>query len=395
MKGFKRLTVTLTAIGLLVILFSQCMDSGTDQGHELVASDTSRAGMSTCIQCHKAVYDNYLLSPHQKTSSLVKGNDLLEANHANLNSFAFDDHLKINIEKTDSGSYQVAYGDGERLLSRRFDVAFGSGKDAITFASWRGNTLNQMQLTYFSRIKSWANSPGYRDKQLYFSRQINIRCLECHSSFAEQKLEKDGALVTSQELLKGSVIYGIDCERCHGPAAQHVEFQLKHPEEKAGKYISRYKSLSRKQKTDACAVCHTGSDRKSIKSTFAFKSGDNLDEFLDKKSELVADPDVHGQQMQLLAASQCYIKSNTLDCNSCHSVHDTKPKTLTDYSNKCISCHQTVTHTAKTMSSNPMLKSNCIDCHMPMKSSKAISFKLAGKSKVADYLLRTHKIAVY
>ncbi|RZL04968.1 MAG: hypothetical protein EOO89_27355, partial [Pedobacter sp.] len=171
MKGSKRLIIVLTAVGLLIILFSRCMDTGTDAGHKLVATVNTKAGMNTCIQCHKAIYDDYLINPHQRTSSLIKGHDLLQADSSISNEFSFDDHLKIAVERRDSGAYQVAYIDGEEQLARRFDVSFGSGKDAITFASWRGNNLYQMQLTYFNRIKSWANSPGYRDKQIYFSIQ--------------------------------------------------------------------------------------------------------------------------------------------------------------------------------------------------------------------------------
>jgi hypothetical protein len=394
MGGLKRLIVVLVAIGLLVVLFSQCMDSGADEGHELVATDSTKAGMATCIQCHKKVYDNYLNSPHQKTSSPIKGHNLLQADSARSKRFSFDDHLAIAVERRDSGAYQVAYVDGEEQLARRFDVAFGSGKDAITFATWRGTRLNQMQLTYFSRLKSWANSPGYRDSRLYFSRQIDMRCLECHASFAEQKVATNGSLVTSKELVKGSVAYGIDCERCHGPAGKHAEFQLKHPEHKGAKYMTVYKSLTRKQKNDACATCHSGSDRKSIKPTFAFKAGDNLDEFLDKNSENVSNPDVHGQQTQMLASSACFIQSKTLDCNTCHAIHGNKAQSLTAYSNNCISCHQTVNHSQKTLN-DQRVKTNCIDCHMPLKSSKAISFKLEGQAKLAAYLLRTHKIAVY
>jgi hypothetical protein len=395
MKGIKRLGIVLTAVGLLVALFSQCMDSGTDKGYKLVSTDSTRAGMPTCIQCHKKVYDDYLISPHQKTSSGIDGHNLLKADSATSNHFSFNDHLKISVEKRDSGAYQVAYIDGEEQLARRFDVAFGSGKDAITFANWRGNQLNQLQLTYFSRLKRWANSPGYRDQRLYFSRHIDVRCLECHATSAKQEVATNGGLVISQELVKGSIAYGIECERCHGPGAKHAEYQMKNPGEKNAKYITLYKSLSRKQRIDACAVCHTGSDRKSIKSTFAFKAGDNLDEFLDKNSEVVSDPDVHGQQTQMLAGSKCFIQSKTLDCNSCHSIHGSQAQDLAGYSNKCISCHQTVNHSQKTLLLGATSKTNCIDCHMPLKSSKAISFKLSGDTKIAAYLLRTHKIAVY
>jgi predicted CXXCH cytochrome family protein len=345
MKGYQRLTFVLVVLGSLVLLFSQCMDNYPDEGYKFVANDSTKAGMTTCIQCHKSVYDNYLISPHQKTSSSIKDQHLLQADSAVSNEFSFDDHLKIAVEHRDSGAFQVAYFNNKEQFARKFDVAFGSGKDAITFASWRGEQLNQLQLTYFSRIKHWANSPGYRDNQLYFSRQINARCLECHASFAEQKVEGNGALITSQELLKNSIIYGIDCERCHGPAAKHAEYQLKNPAEKAAKYITLYKSLSRNQKNDACAVCHTGTDGKALKSTFTFKPGDKLEDFLEQDSKGNNDPDVHGKQMQLLASSQCFIQSKTMDCNTCHSIHGSRTtQTLSSYSNKCISCHELVQH---------------------------------------------------
>lgn len=394
MKGLKRLVVILSALVLLVVAFSRCMDSGVDNGHDLVATDSTRAGANTCKQCHQKIYDSYLQSPHANTSSEIQGQHLLQADSAETKKFDFDSHLRIAVEKRDSGAFQVAYIDHEEVLARKFDVAFGSGRDAITFASWNGNRLQQMQLTYFSRIKRWANSPGYRDKQLRFSRNIEMRCLECHAAHAEQKIVKSGGLVTAQELVKASVAYGIDCERCHGPAAKHVEFHIKNPAEKAAKYVSLYKSFTQKQKIDACAACHAGGDRLSIKSTFAFKAGDDLDKFLDKNTETVPDPDVHGQQVQLFRASQCFIKSKAMDCNTCHSIHNGGDQSVTAFSQKCISCHQTVKHSEKTLS-NAMIKTNCIDCHMPMKSSKAISFKLAGEAKVAEYLLRSHKIAVY
>ncbi|MES2827994.1 MAG: multiheme c-type cytochrome [Bacteroidota bacterium] len=370
------------------------MDTGKQSDGDFVASDSTKVGNQTCVQCHKAEYDDYVLNVHNNTSRPISGHNLLEGDSALTTSYSFDSHLKIAVEKDDTSAHQRVYVDGEQMLSRKFDVAFGSGKDAITYGSWKGNRLNQLQLTYFSRLKSWANSPGYVDKRVYFSRNINARCIQCHGSYVEEKVVKNGDLIVSEELVKSSLVYGISCERCHGPAGKHVEFHLKNPAEKAAKYIAQYQKLSRKQKVDACSACHSGSDKAVLKSTFAFKPGDDLDQYLDKNSESVADPDVHGQQNQMLSASQCYIKSNSLDCNTCHSVHKGKEIGLTVYSKKCMSCHATIKHSEKTLA-NAMVKTNCIDCHMPFKKSKVISFKLAGKKDVDPYLLRTHKIAVY
>ncbi|MHA4896420.1 multiheme c-type cytochrome [Pedobacter sp. PWIIR3] len=394
MKGSKRLLLIFTAIAGLVILFSQCMDTGKKTGGVALASDSTIAGTKTCVQCHKNIYDDYLSNVHYNTSRVVSGHSLFQGDSALSTDYNFDEHLKIKVEQRDTGLFQAVYADGEKLFDRKFDVAIGSGKNAITYGSWKKDNLQQMQLTYFSGIKSWANSPGYADKRIYFSRNISSRCLQCHASYVDEKVEKTGELIMSQHLVKTSLVYGINCERCHGPAGKHVEFHISNPNEKAAKFITLYQSITRKQKVDACSVCHSGSNRPVLKSTFGFKPGDDLDQYLDKNSMSESDPDVHGQQNQMLSASQCYVKSNSLSCNSCHSVHDAKANGLTAYSKKCMSCHATPKHSEKTLAS-AMVKTNCIDCHMPFQKSKVISFKLAGKQGVDPYLLRTHKIAVY
>ncbi len=394
MRGSKRLLLIFTAIAGLIVLFSQCMDTGKHTADVALATDSSFAGTKTCVQCHKGIYDSYLNNVHNNTSRPISSHSLFQGDSAASTEYSFNEHLKMKIEKRGNGVFQAVYVDGEKLIDRKFDVAIGSGKDAITYGSWKKNNLQQMQLTYFSRIKSWANSPGYADQRIYFSRNIGSRCLQCHASYADEKIEKSGILITSQELVKSSLVYGINCERCHGPAGKHVEFHINNPNEKVAKYIALYQSLSRKQKVDACSVCHSGSDRPVLKTTFTFKLGDNLDEYLDKNSVAEADPDVHGQQNQMLSSSQCYIKSSTLNCITCHSVHDDKVPGLTLYSKKCMNCHQVPKHSDKTLA-NAMVKTNCIDCHMPFQKSKVISFKLAGKKGLDPYLLRTHKIAVY
>jgi hypothetical protein len=75
--------------------------------------------------------------------------------------------------------------------------------------------------------------------------------------------------------------------------------------------------LSREQKLDACAVCHSGNDLTTQKSTFLFQPGDTLSNFyFPEFGSSSTAPDVHGKQMQLLAGSACFQNSNTLDCTS-------------------------------------------------------------------------------
>nr|WP_068886494.1 multiheme c-type cytochrome [Pedobacter panaciterrae] len=390
MKRKGRLLLVFSVIAVLVVLFSQCMDTSKSAK----ATETTIAGAKTCVQCHKDISNAYLKNVHYAASAPIESN-----NQINLGAdyvYEYDENLKVAIEKRDSGTFQVVYFKGKEELAKRFDIAIGAGKNAYTYASWRGDILSQLPLSFFKQINGWANSPGFRTSAPDFGRIIESRCLECHSSFIESKNKNTNSLVVSREMLKSSLVYGIDCERCHGPAGKHVEFHLKNPDEKEAKFMVLYKTLTRKQRVDACGVCHSGNDAELLKSTFSFKPGDDLKQYyahLSPSSE-ESQLDVHGQQNLMLEGSKCFTKSNSLECSTCHSPHDQIKGSLTLYSKKCISCHSSIKHTEKTLA-NAMVKTNCIDCHMPLKPSKVISFQQAGQSEVSPYMLRSHRIAVY
>ena len=83
---------------------------------------------------------------------------------------------------------------------------------------------------------------------------IPAECLECHGTYAKVEEDENNEPVYD----KTQIIFGIDCERCHGPAADHVAFHKEHPEEKTAKNIIIIKQLTRQQKLDGCALCHSG-----------------------------------------------------------------------------------------------------------------------------------------
>ena len=384
--------VVFVCLVTLVIVFAKCMDF---QKREPVKKDAV-AGSETCRKCHTSIYDAYLHNPHHNTTQAVTTDDLTHGQLPRSNVYEFNDRLKLVVEKREGGMYQVAYFDGKETIARKFDLAIGSGKRAYTYGYWEGSRLNQLPLSYFRQVNQWANSPGFPTNMVYFERPIGSRCLECHASFVDKTVVQTGALTVGEDLDAKSLVYGIDCERCHGPAGQHVAFHLDSPEVKKAKYIVLYQNLTRKQKNDACAICHSGNDVTVDRSTFAFKPGDNLSDYYRNSRATFAKPeeDVHGNQSQMLAKSKCFIQSKDMTCNSCHNTHEELKGNLSIYSQRCISCHQTQKHSVETLKKG-MLKTNCIDCHMPKQTSKLISFQTARTTKVSPYLLRTHHIAIY
>ncbi|KQM78793.1 hypothetical protein ASE74_12570 [Pedobacter sp. Leaf216] len=354
------------------------------------------AGAATCVKCHKDLAQSFAHNAHVLTSKPVVDAALLKIFSPDSNRFLFDEHQKVVIEKRDSGIFQVAYQNNKAVRAQKFDIQFGSGEKAYTYGYWIGNKLYELPLSYFSAIQNWAISPGFPKNTFYYDRAITSRCLECHASYVDVKIKQESAFSKEEQMEKGSVIYGIDCERCHGPGKQHVVFHMENPEEKTAKFISIFKTLSRKQKMDVCGVCHSGNTLVAQRSVFVFKPGDDLDAYYSQDFVGFGGGgiDVHGNQSAMLKGSNCYQKSETMTCQSCHSTHENIKGNLAIYSQRCINCHQTTRHSQATLAKGS-LTSNCIDCHMPKESSKLISFQQAGKDHLSAYMLRSHHIAIY
>jgi len=388
--GRRRFLLISVILACFVFAIVQC----TSVEKKADSRGPAYAGSATCVNCHKDVSNSYVHNAHFNTSRELTKPNSADSLLAPEGEFLFNEHTKVGVEKRADGLYQTAYINGNNMKSERSDIVFGAGLSAYTFGFWFGNKLMQMPLNYLTKEHQWVNSPGFPTDQIYFGRPIISRCLECHSSNVSKKLIQGANFSVEEEFVKGSLIAGIDCERCHGPAAKHVEFHEENPLVKKVKYMVSYKSLALNRRIDMCGVCHSGTSLKTLTSTFAFKPGDTLKTLPQYTSYTGEDPDVHGKQKQLLEASMCY-KVGKAECISCHDVHNNNKPTLQIYSNKCISCHREVKHDKLPAKEKAMLTKNCIDCHMPVKTSKAIGFQMSNSKKMIPYQLHTHRIAIY
>ena len=392
----RRLVLLLFVLTAVLIVIVQCTQiQGSDP------RGVAYAGSASCMKCHADIGNNYAHNAHFKTSKdlLADSGTLnvgryLDSLKLPTSEFIFNSGTKIGIERRKGGLYQVAYVNGREVKAERTEVVFGSGGRAFTFGFWYGDQMMQMPLNYLSRSHQWANSPGFPDDQIYFGRPIIARCLECHSSYVETKAVQADNLNGEEQFVKGSMISGIDCERCHGPAGEHVEFHLDNPEEKRASHMIKYKDLPLSRRLDMCGLCHSGTEVQADVSKFAFQPGDTLNHLPQFNTFNGGEPDVHGNQMQLLKASPCFIIGKA-DCISCHDIHDEQPKSMALYSTKCKSCHQSDIHPKLKGFDQASIRQNCIDCHMPEKKSEVIGFQKSNSKEKIAYALRTHRIGIY
>jgi hypothetical protein len=395
-KQRKYLRLSIVLLLPLVFIISECM-------HKNASTDprgSGYAGSAACLKCHSDAYKNFIHSAHFLTSRTANDATVHGNFNTGLNAVDYDTHTKVVMEKSPGGLYQVLYVDGKLKNRQHFDIIMGSNR-AETYLYWQGAEVKQLPVSYYISLHKWANSPGgYFADSVNFSRVIHERCFECHSSYIKTVGEPTVDGQQPDSLDKSSLVLGIDCERCHGPGAAHVDFQAQNPALKESKYISRFSILTRQQRIDFCSQCHSGNTSVMTKSTFDFKPGDTLANYSSGESfhgfRDAASIDVHGNQVKLLTSSKCFLSSR-IECNTCHTMHNNEVKTVAAYSGYCLNCHSEANHNFCKLAGTigPVIKTDCVDCHMPVKSSKTIVIGGNSSQNNPPFLARTHLIAVY
>lgn len=382
---YRKLLLVIFLFGTIACCFVKCIQqpSGTDP------RGTLYAGAEVCMQCHKDIADSYMHSSHFKTSAPVFFDSIRKALINTKTSISFPNGHTVKVEESGNNIFQTQLDGDNKVVSEQMQMVFGSGEKAWTFGYWKQNQLFQLPLSYLTNMQLWTNSPGFPINHPYFTRPIISRCFECHSSYVYHYNENTKPLEITEKFNTNTIIYGIDCERCHGPAKKHVDFHRENPAEKKANFMVSIKSLNRTQQSDLCGSCHSGNPV-VLKSIFAFTPGDSLKNYYMYFPGSFTNPDVHGMQMQLLQQSACY-KQSTLTCLTCHNPHKAENNMQATFLTTCMSCHQQSTHSTQMMQE----KKNCITCHMPLRTSKSLDFNNNTENKSIPYKLRTHRIAIY
>jgi hypothetical protein len=351
------------------------------------------AGGRACASCHKDIYDTHIHTAHYHTSEPANENNVKGSFADGKNTFQFNDDEYIAMVRRNGRLYQVDYVHGKENLTAPIDITTGSGNRGQTYLYWEDNRLFQLPISYFTPIDRWTNSPGYLNRAR-FNRPITSRCLECHSTWF-QKIPNSAA--ENEEFSRAEIIYGVDCEKCHGPGARHIAFHKNAPQEKQARFIINPGKLTRQQNLDLCRLCHGGGLVKT-KPSFSFLPGDTLSQFFNLPTD-TADPhaiDVHGNQYGLLASSKCFLNSQ-MTCGTCHNPHRNEEGMLAVYSARCMNCHNPGHNNFCKLKNKEKynISTNCIDCHMPELTSKAITVLQQGENVPTPASMRTHFITVY
>jgi hypothetical protein len=357
------------------------------------------AGDAACATCHQEQSIGYMHTLHRSTSSLPTKDTILGSFQPGSNILMISDPahavaepgLYFKMEEKDGNYYESAVtGWGTDLSTRTEKIAVitGSGVRGVTYLYWDADRLYELPVSYWTDHHQWINSPGYTNDTADFSRPVNPGCLECHATYI--KALSDDPMTNQYD--KSTLVTGITCERCHGPALEHIARQRGATASTQGQAIINPAHFSRDRQVDLCALCHNGTARQMLAPAFSYIPGQPLDKyFRPLPSATVDSPDVHGNQVGLLERSRCYLSSPQMSCSTCHDVHAPE-KTAASYSGRCLTCHQWQSCPVSKKMGHAITK-NCIDCHMPVQPTNVIVSQTGTKEVRAH--MRNHWIKVY
>ena len=369
-----------------VLFFSRCMESGAHDPR-----GKAYAGSAACASCHRAIVETYGRTPHYHSAAIASLPAIAGSFSHDSNTFVVNDTANVVMEDRAGIPYQALYIHGKENRAERFDIVFGYSKGQ-TYLYWKNDQLYQLPISWVNTLDRWTTSPGYPAGLPFFDRPVLERCFECHTSYIAPS---DPHNVNA--LSKTSLIAEIDCERCHGPAANHVAYHTEYPADKHARYIVSWGSLSRDRKIDLCATCHAGSNNIPLRSIFGFRPGDSLSHYAVNAHVGAQKPDVHGDQVALLASSKCFRMSN-MDCSTCHDPHTSGHNDYADYARRCQGCHSPEKHNFCTHADDGNLSfiiHNCTRCHMPEQASNIIRVKTSETGRDTSIFMVNHRIAVY
>ncbi len=252
--------------------------------------------------------------------------------------------------RREAGGYQyriVRQGDasmmtvtgGGRSLTVPLLWAFGRGKAGQTYVFERDGVFYESRVSFYQaldgldltmgavggRITSIDDAAGRRMDM------IGARdCFGCHSTGG----------VSQGRLHLESMIPGVQCEACHGPAEKHVA-AIRTGNAVAAR-MPKLADLTSEEMSNLCGRCHRTWSQIALNGP----RGVNNVRF----------------QPYRLANSKCYDASDArIRCTACHDPHGPLVRTAASYDSKCAACHSAAAHT-KTC---PVAKANCVTCHMP------------------------------
>jgi predicted CXXCH cytochrome family protein len=277
------------------------------------------------------------------------------------------------------------FGREINVMEKRVDYVMGSGNHARTYLHRSAaDTLIELPMGWYAdRGGYWAMNPGYdRADHDGFRRPITYDCMFCHNAYPKvpARNEKPGM----EAVYAGPLPEGIDCERCHGSGARHVELAGRPgtARDAVRRAIVNPARLNAERQMEICMACHLETTSFPLpnaisrygRGPFSYRPGEPLADFIlnfdhaagtgrEDKFEIVS-------AAYRLRKSACFGKSSgRMLCTTCHNPHEAPRGEAAErhYNRVCRRCHG-----GRLSEASHAGRVDCVECHMPKRRTEDV-----------------------
>jgi tetratricopeptide (TPR) repeat protein len=290
----------------------------------------------------------------------------------------------VHFEMTRTGDSLLATGvqatpSGETRTSYRIGLVYGAaGTSDEMYLAWQDDRLYNPPVAWLYSIGCWGHATD-----TISAREVNPRCLECHNTWIAH------VPGTTNQYRRDDMLPGVTCERCHGPAREHVTYHRTHPNDPAHA-ILHPGTLTRDRLLEVCTQCHSNATRPRGPA-FSYRPGQPLEAFFRTNQNKYPEDDQVANQVQSLRRSQCFQKSE-MTCITCHDPH--QPQQPETVRRACLRCH-----TAAACTDQPRqpaaVRGDCVGCHMPARVWMNVHYHTADDQYVPVARRSDHRIAIH
>ncbi len=207
-----------------------------------------------CATCHRDIAADYARTGMAQSFFRPEAANSIEdyANTPEYYHALSDSHYSMTIR---NGQYvqrrwQLDVSSKEiNVEELKIDYVMGSGNHARSYLhrTERGMLIELPLGWYPDKGGEWGMVPGSDTDHPQTRRFISYKCMFCHNGYPDTPSANQAP--GSDPVYLGELPQGIDCQRCHGPGAEHVRTAGR------GSIVNPAK-LSPERRMEVCMQCH-------------------------------------------------------------------------------------------------------------------------------------------
>jgi len=354
------------------------------------------AGGRKCMDCHKAEYDTWQNSHHDRAMDVANDATVL----GDFNDAVFEFHgITTRFYRKDDKFFAHTPGPDGKMGDFEITHTFGWYPLQQYLVPFPGGRLQCLPIAWDVTGKKWYHlypeAPIEPKDWLYWTNAAqnwNGMCAECHSTNLKKNydVQSDAYQTTWSEI-------DVSCEACHGPGSRHVEWaelpDMARPQTANYELVVQTKKMDSREQVELCAPCHS---RRAILDDYTHAESDLLDSMLPS----LLTPELYFADGQILeevyvygSFTQSKMYRRNVRCSDCHDVHSLKK--LKEGNALCLQCHRasiydTETHhfhKKKGEKGAPIKAADgkvlfdvgtgaeCVQCHMPDRPYMVIDYR--------------------